>query len=95
MANIPACLISVEASTGTFYWQRQFEKLGHKVKVISPEYVKPFVRGQKNDGNDAANNAICPAEKPGATGYSGFAPDKTAYCQSSYCDRLSNQGTAA
>ncbi|MEG7403150.1 IS110 family transposase, partial [Providencia stuartii] len=53
VANIPACLIGVEASTGAFYWQHEFEKLGHKVKVISPQYVKPFVRGHKNDGNDA------------------------------------------
>ncbi|EAU0023123.1 IS110 family transposase [Salmonella enterica subsp. enterica] len=52
LANIPACLIGIEASTGAFYWQREFEKLGHKVKVISPQYVKPFVRGQKNDGNE-------------------------------------------
>jgi transposase len=47
VANIPACLIAIEASTGAFYWQREFEKLGHNVKVISPQYVKPFVRGQK------------------------------------------------
>lgn len=43
MANIPACLIGVEASTGAFYWQREFEKLGHKVNVISPQYVKDIV----------------------------------------------------
>ncbi|HHX9835650.1 TPA: IS110 family transposase, partial [Salmonella enterica subsp. enterica] len=58
LANIPACLIGIEASTGAFYWQRVFEKLGHKVKVISPQYVKPFVRGQKNDGNDAQAIAV-------------------------------------
>lgn len=58
IANIPACLIGIEASTGAFYWQREFEKLGHKIKVISPQYVKPFVRGQKNDGNDALAIAI-------------------------------------
>ncbi|KHS89422.1 IS110 family transposase [Pectobacterium carotovorum subsp. carotovorum] len=58
VANIPACLIGVEASTGAFYWQREFEKLGYKVKVISPQYVKPFVRGQKNDGNDAQAIAV-------------------------------------
>lgn len=54
LANIPACLIGIEASTGAFYWQREFEKLGHKVKVISPQYVKPFVRVLKNDGNNDA-----------------------------------------
>lgn len=58
VANILACLIGVEASTGAFYWQREFEKLGHKVKVLSPQYVKPFARGQKNDGNDAQAIAI-------------------------------------
>lgn len=58
VANIPACLIGIEASMGAFFWQREFEKLGHKVKVISPQYVKPFVRGQKNDGNDALAIAI-------------------------------------
>lgn len=58
LANIPACLIGIEASTGAFYWQREFEKLGHKVKVISPQYVRPFVRGQKNDGNDAQAIAV-------------------------------------
>jgi len=58
LANIPACLTGIEASTGAFYWQRGFEKLGHKVKVISPQYVKPFVRGQKNDGNDAQAIAV-------------------------------------
>lgn len=53
VADIPACLIGIEALTGAFCWQREFEKLGHKVKVNSPQYFKPFVRGQKNDGNDA------------------------------------------
>ncbi len=47
VVNIPACLIGIEASTGAFFWPREFEKLGHKVKAISPQYVKPFVRGQK------------------------------------------------
>lgn len=53
LVNIPACLIGIEACTGAFYWQREFKKLGHKVKIISPQYVKPFIRGQKNDSNDA------------------------------------------
>ena len=45
--------------TGAFYWQRQFEALGHTVKVIAPQYVKPLVKHQKNDQNDA--EAICTA----------------------------------
>lgn len=58
LVNIPVCLIGIEACTGAFYWQREFEKLGHKVKIISPQYVKPFIRGQKNDGNDAQAIAV-------------------------------------
>lgn len=53
VAEIPSCMVVVEACTGAFYWARQFEALGHRVTIISPQYVKPFVRRQKNDGNDA------------------------------------------
>ena len=59
IAQIEPCTIAIEACTGAFYWQRKFEELGHRVKIISPQYVKPFVRRQKTDGNDA--EAICTA----------------------------------
>lgn len=59
VAELEPCVIGVEACTGAFYWQRQFEALGHRVKVIAPQYVKPFVKHQKNDQNDA--EAICTA----------------------------------
>src|SRR5258708_7920629 len=59
LGELEPCLIGIEASTGAFYWQRQFEKLGHAVKIMAPQYVKPFVRRQKNDSNDA--QAICTA----------------------------------
>lgn len=36
-----------------FHWLRHFEAQGHTVKIVAPQYVKPFVKGQKNDGNDA------------------------------------------
>ena len=72
IAQLPACLIAIEACTSAFYWQRQFEHLGHTVKIISPQYVKPFVRRQKNDGNDA--EAICVAvQQPQMR----FVPPKT------------------
>jgi len=61
LAGIGPCTIAVEACTGAFTWARKFEALGHTVKVISPQYVKPFVRRQKNDGNDA--EAICTAAR--------------------------------
>ncbi len=59
LAKVPPCRIGIEACTGAFYWQREFEKLGHTVKVIAPQYVKPFLMHQKNDRNDA--EAICTA----------------------------------
>jgi transposase len=61
MAQIEPCIVAVEACTGAFYWQRQFERFGHTVRIISPQYVKPFVLRQKNDGNDA--EAICTAAR--------------------------------
>jgi hypothetical protein len=59
LGELEPCLIGIEASTGAFYWQRQFEKLGHTVRIMAPQYVKPFVRRQKNDSDDA--EAICTA----------------------------------
>ena len=61
VAQIDRCTIVVEACTGAFYWARKFEAQGHQVRIISPQYVKPFVRRQKNDGNDA--EAICTAAR--------------------------------
>lgn len=59
VAKLPPLMIGIEACTGAFYWQREFQKLGHTVRVIAPQYVKPFVKHQKNDRNDA--EAICTA----------------------------------
>ena len=61
LAQIERCTVVIEACTGAFWWARKFEALGHRAKVISPQYVKPFVRRQKNDGNDA--EAICTAAR--------------------------------
>lgn len=59
LAALNKCTIGIEACTGAFYWQRAFEDLGYTVKIIAPQYVKPFVMSQKNDRNDA--EAICTA----------------------------------
>ena len=72
IAQIEPCTIAIEACTGAFYWQRKFEELGHRVKIISPQYVKPFVRRQKTDGNDA--EAICTAARQP---HMRFVPTKT------------------
>ena len=53
IAQMKSCTIVMEACGGSHYWAREFKKLGHEVKLISPQYVKPYVRGNKNDRNDA------------------------------------------
>lgn len=58
-ANLPACLVGMEACGGAHYWARELIKLGHTVRLIAPQFVKPYVKGNKNDANDA--EAICEA----------------------------------
>ena len=53
IAQLVPCTIIMEACSSANYWSRQFKKLGHQVKLISPQYVKPFVKTNKNDANDA------------------------------------------
>lgn len=53
IANLPACTIAMEACAGSSYWAREFKKLGHIVRLISPQFVKPFVKTNKTDANDA------------------------------------------
>jgi transposase len=59
VAQLPQCVIGMEACASSQYWARQFEQFGHTVRLMSPQHVKPYVTGQKNDSNDAA--AICEA----------------------------------
>ena len=49
----PACTIAMEACATAHYWGREFSEMGHEVRLIPPQYVKPFVKRQKNDANDA------------------------------------------
>lgn len=55
----PNCLIGMEACASAHHWARQLIKLGFIVKLIPPQYVKPYVKRNKNDANDA--EAICEA----------------------------------
>jgi transposase len=55
----PACTVAMEACASSHYWGREIAKLGHEVRLIAPDYVKPFVKRQKNDAADA--EAICEA----------------------------------
>lgn len=52
-ANISCVTIYLEACGGSNYWARKMIQLGHQVRIISAQYVKPFLKNQKNDANDA------------------------------------------
>jgi transposase len=53
VANLPTCTIVMEACGGANYWARVFQGSGHSVKLIGAQFVKPFVKTNKNDANDA------------------------------------------
>ena len=54
LSEAPPCLVVMEACGGAHYWGRQIIALGHRCMLIPPIYVKPFLKRQKNDSNDAA-----------------------------------------
>ncbi len=59
MANLPACTVAMEACGSAHYWARLLRTYGHEVRLIAPQFVKPFVKSNKNDAIDA--EAICEA----------------------------------
>jgi transposase len=59
IAQLPVCLIGMEACGGSNYWARKFKVMGHDVRLMSPQFVKPYVKSNKNDAQDA--EAICEA----------------------------------
>lgn len=75
--KLAPCLIGIEACASSHYWSRQLQDLGHKVRLMPPAYVKPYVKRQKNDATDA--EAICEAV---GRANMRFVPTKTAEQQS-------------
>ncbi len=72
IANQPISIIAMEACYSSHYWARLFAEMGHEIRIIPAQHVKPFVRGNKNDSNDAL--AIAEAsERPNLK----FVPLKT------------------
>lgn len=59
MAQMPKCLIGLEACGGSHYWARKFREMGHDARLMNPQFVKPYVKSNKNDSHDA--EAICEA----------------------------------
>jgi transposase len=53
LAQLRPCLVAMEACGSAHYWARRFQSYGHEVKLIAPQFVKPFVKSNKNDAADA------------------------------------------
>jgi transposase len=58
-AQLSPCLIGVEACASAHYWARELSQFGHTVRLMAPQFVRPYRKNPKNDGNDA--EAICEA----------------------------------
>ena len=57
IANLPPCLIGMEACSGAHHWARLFRQYGHTVKLIAPKFVTPYRMSGKRGKNDAADAA--------------------------------------
>lgn len=76
-ADLPPCLVGMEACATAHYWGRELRALGHEVRLMPPQYVKAYVKRNKNDAADA--EAICEAvRRPSMR----FVPVKSAAQQS-------------
>jgi transposase len=58
-SNLEPCLIGMEACASSHHWARKLSGMGHTVKLMAPQFVKPYVKANKNDAADA--EAICEA----------------------------------
>ncbi|MEM9766232.1 MAG: IS110 family transposase [Pseudomonadota bacterium] len=72
-SDTPPCLVGMEACSGAHYWAKVLSDLGHEVRLMSPQFVAPYVKSNKSDRNDA--EAICEAvSRPSMR----FVPPKSA-----------------
>jgi transposase len=86
-ANLEPCLIGMEACASAHHWARKLEQLGHTVKLMAPQFVKPYVKTNKHDAADA--EAICEAvTRPTMR----FVPVKTAEQQAILALHRARQG---
>ncbi len=86
-ANRKPCLIGMEACGSAHHWARQLTALGYTVKLMAPQFVRPYVRTNKNDAADA--EALCEAvARPSMR----FVPGKTAEQQAILAVHRARQG---
>jgi transposase len=86
-ARLPACRVGMEACGSAHFWGRKLTGLGHTVRLMAPQFVKPYVKTNKNDARDA--EAICEAvSRPSMR----FVPLKTAEQQGVLALHRARQG---
>src|SRR5215210_604822 len=73
-AGLPGCVMAMEACCGAHHLGRRLREWGHEVRLISPEYVRPYVKAQKNDDRDAEASAEGATSAP-TEGRSRWAED--------------------
>ena len=90
VANLPPCLIGMEACSGAHHWARLFRQFGHTVKLMAPKFVAPYRMSGKRGKNDAADAAaICEAvTRPNMR----FVPIKDIDQQAILCLHRTRQG---
>jgi transposase len=87
IAQLPGCVIGMEACSGAHEWARRFAGLGHRVRLMAPKFVAAYRKSGKNDGNDA--EAICEAvSRPSMR----FVPVKSLEQQADLCLHRARQG---
>jgi len=72
-AQLEPCIVAMEACGSAHYWARKLTALGHQPKLIPPQYVKPFVKTNKNDAADAAAIATAARQADGERKNDGTA----------------------
>ena len=86
-ANLSPCLVGIEACSGAHHWARGLEALGYTVRLMAPQFVKPYVRANKADAADA--EATCEAlTRPGMR----FVPIKSVDSQTLLALHRARQG---
>lgn len=90
IAQLPPCVIGMEACSGAHHWARQFRQFGHTVKLMAPKFVAPYRMSGKRGKNDAADAAaICEAVTRPAM---RFVPVKEEHQQIILCLHRTRQG---
>ena len=84
LANMSPCLVGMEACVGAHHLSRQLLAIGHDVKLVPGQFVKPFLKGQKNRDCPASHHALCSHQerrpaRPAGTASGSFAPSQPAH----------------